>query len=44
MEYILLLLVIGFLCGGSIALFAAPKPLLTDEQYREIRANMKVGR
>lgn len=40
MEYLLLLLVIGFICGGSIALWASPNTL-TDEQYREIRSNMR---
>lgn len=41
MAYVLLLLTIGFLCGGAIALFASPKAELTDAQYREIRENMK---
>lgn len=40
MEYILMLLVIGILAGG-IAFTSFLKPQLTDEQYLEIRANMK---
>jgi len=40
MEYLVLLLMIGFVCGGSIAWFASPVSI-TDEQYREIRSNMR---
>lgn len=40
--YASILLAIGFLCGGVIALGGtAFQSTISDDQYREIRSNMK---